>query len=75
MLNNTISYGHDELNRDSISSDLSGVVMDKFTYTTQDDWEITLAYDSSSDDTNIVKDIKSLMESMIVKQVRNTIGG
>lgn len=49
--------------------------MDKFIYTTEDEWEITLAYDSSSDDTKIVKDIKSLMESMIVRQVRDVIRG
>lgn len=72
MYKNTSSYGHDELNRNNISSDLSGVVMDEFTYTAQDGCEITLAYDSSVNDADVVRDIKSLMESMVVKQVRNT---
>ena len=46
MYKNKSSYGHDELNRNNISSDLSGVVMDEFTYTAQDGCKITLAYDS-----------------------------
>ena len=46
--------------------------MDEFTYTAQDGCEITLAYDSSVNDADVVRDIKSLMESMVVKQVRNT---
>ncbi|MCI9379616.1 MAG: hypothetical protein HFG88_01070 [Dorea sp.] len=72
MYKNKSSYGHDELNRNNISSDLSGVVMDEFTYTAQDGCKITLAYDSSVNDADVVRDIKSLMESMVVKQVRNT---
>lgn len=46
--------------------------MDEFTYTAQDGCEITLVYDSSANDEEIVRDIKSLMTSMVVKQVRST---
>lgn len=74
MYKNMISYGHGEVNRDSISSSLSGADMDEYTYTAPDGCEITLVYDSTADDEKVVKDIKSLMVSMAAKQVRNTKG-
>lgn len=49
--------------------------MDQFTYITEDGWEITLIYDSSADDADIVRDIKSLIGAMAVKQVIGAIGG
>lgn len=68
----TITYGHGEENRDTISSDLTEVAMDEFTYTAQDGCEITLVYNPSANDENVVKSIKSLMEAMVIKQVRCT---
>lgn len=72
MNKTTITYGHGEENRDIISSDLTEVAMDEFTYTAKDGCEITLVYDSSANDENVVKSIKSLMEAMAIKQVRYT---
>lgn len=58
-----------------MSNNSSGVAMDQFTYITEDGWEITLIYDSSADDADIVRDIKSLIGAMAVKQVIGAIGG
>lgn len=72
MNKTTIEYGRGEVNNDNISSDLSEAAMDEFTYTAQNGCEITLVYDSSVNDENIVKSIKTLIESMIIQQVRCT---
>lgn len=72
MKKDTISYGHGEVNKDSISSSSPEVAMDEFTYTGKNGTKITLIYDSTVNDDEVVKDLKSLMVSMVVKQVRNT---
>lgn len=72
MKGTRIAYGCSEANNDNISSNLSEADMDKFTYTAQNGCEVTLVYDSSVDDENIIKSIKSLMESMAIQQVRCT---